>query len=117
MELYVLRLWNHSYLNICVCFRYLADKFDLAGRTNLERAQADEAVDCLNDLVEARTEAVRAEDAEKTAKFMTETVPLILVEYPSSFNDIILDNHHPISRDTWRLACPAEEDSSLLETV
>ena len=62
----------------------MADKFDLAGRTNLERAQADEAVDSLNDLVEARTEAVRAEDAEKTANFMTETVPLILVKHQSS---------------------------------
>ena len=36
-------------------------------------------MDCLNDLVEARAEAMRAEDEEKTAKFMTETVPLILV--------------------------------------
>ena len=41
-------------------------------------------MDSLNDLVEARAEAVRAEDTEKTAKFMTETVPLILVEYTSS---------------------------------
>ena len=41
-------------------------------------------MDCLNDLVEARAEAVRAEDEEKTAKFMTETVPLILVQYSSS---------------------------------
>ena len=38
----------------------------------------DEAVDSLNDLVEARAEAVRLEDGEK---FMTETVPLILVKY------------------------------------
>ena len=66
-------------LSYTVCrFRYLADKFDLAGRTNLERAQVDEAVDSLNDLVEARAEAVRLEDGEK---FMTETVPLILVKY------------------------------------
>ena len=64
-----------------LCVRYLADKFDLAGRTNLERAQVDEAVDSLNDLVEARAEAVRAEDGERKAKFMTETVPLILVKY------------------------------------
>ena len=41
----------------------------------------DEAVDSLNDLVEARAEAVRAEDGERTAQFMTETVPLILVKY------------------------------------
>ena len=60
--------------------RYLADQFDLAGRTNLERAQADEVVDCLNDLVEARAEAVRAEDQQKTTLFMAETVPVILVE-------------------------------------
>ena len=59
---------------------YLADQFDRAGRTNLERAQADEVVDCLNDLVEARAEAVRAEDQQKTTLFMTETVPVILVE-------------------------------------
>ena len=63
-----------------IIIRYLADKFDLAGRTNLERAQADEVVDCLNDLVEARAEAVRAEDEQKTNLFMTETVPIILVE-------------------------------------
>ena len=63
-----------------IIIRYLADKFDLAGRTNLERAQADEVVDCLNDLVEARAEAVKAEDEQKTNLFMTETVPIILVE-------------------------------------
>ena len=63
-----------------IIVRYLADQFDLAGRTNLERAQADEVVDCLNDLVEARAEAVRAEDQQKTTLFMTETVPVILVE-------------------------------------
>ena len=63
-----------------ITVRYLADQFDLAGRTNLERAQADEVVDCLNDLVEARAEAVRAEDQQKTTLFMTETVPVILVE-------------------------------------
>ena len=63
-----------------IIIRYLADKFDLAGRTNLERAQADEVVDCLNDLVEARAEAVREEDEQKTNLFMTETVPIILVE-------------------------------------
>ena len=38
-------------------------------------------MDSLNDLVEARAEAVRAEDEEKKAKFMTETVPIILVKY------------------------------------
>ena len=63
------------------CLRYLAEQFDLAGRTNLERAQADEVVDSLNDLVEARAEAVRAEDEGKTAQFMTETVPVLLVKY------------------------------------
>ena len=64
-----------------IIVRYLADQFDLAGRTNLERAQADEVVDCLNDLVEARAEAVRADDQQKTTLFMTETVPVILLEY------------------------------------
>ena len=67
-----------------IIIRYLADKFDLAGRTNLERAQADEVVDCLNDLVEARAEAVREEDEQKTNLFMTETVPIILVEHHHS---------------------------------
>ena len=67
-------------LSPVITVRYLADQFDLAGRTNLERAQADEVVDCLNDLVEARAEAVRAEDQQKTTLFMTETVPVILVE-------------------------------------
>ena len=67
-----------------IIIRYLADKFDLAGRTNLERAQADEVVDCLNDLVEARAEAVKAEDEQKTTLFMTETVPIILVEHHNS---------------------------------
>ena len=67
-------------LSPVIIVRYLADQFDLAGRTNLERAQADEVVDCLNDLVEARAEAVRAEDQQKTTLFMTETVPVILVE-------------------------------------
>lgn len=67
-----------------IIIRYLADKFDLAGRTNLERAQADEVVDCLNDLVEARAEAVKAEDEQKTNLFLIETVPVILVEHHHS---------------------------------
>ena len=64
-----------------IIVRCLADQFDLAGRTNLERAQADEVVDCLNDLVEARAEAVRVDDQHKMTLFMTETVHVILVEY------------------------------------
>ena len=57
--------------------------FGLAGQTNLEKAQADEIVDAVNDLFNARVAAVRETDeikkTELTKKLMSETIPNTLV--------------------------------------
>merc|ERR1712110_161800 len=59
--------------------RCLADMFGLAGQTNLEKAQADEIVDAVNDLFNARVAAVRETDevkkTEMTKMLMSETIP------------------------------------------
>ena len=71
--------WPSGIFHNLILARCLAEQFDLAGRTNLERAQADEIVDSLNDLVETRAEAIKSEDGGKVGQFMAETVPDILV--------------------------------------
>ena len=71
--------WPSGVFHNLILARCLAEQFDLAGRTNLERAQADEIVDSLNDLVETRAEAIKSEDGGKVGQFMAETVPDILV--------------------------------------
>ena len=57
--------------------------FGLAGQTNLEKAQADEIVDAVNDLFNARVAAVRETDevkkTELTKTLMSETIPNTLV--------------------------------------
>ena len=57
--------------------RFLANKYNLAGRTNLERAQADEIVDAINDLfnggVPAMFEKDEAEKKKKMAAFVEKT--------------------------------------------
>ena len=57
--------------------------FGLAGQTNLDKAQADEIVDAVNDLFNARVAAVRETDevkkTELTKTLMSETIPNTLV--------------------------------------
>lgn len=59
--------------------RYLANQFGLAGKTNMERAQADEIVDAVNDMIEKRVEAMRETDERKksslTREFMSDVIP------------------------------------------
>ena len=47
--------------------RFLANKYNLAGRTNLERAQADEIVDTITDLFK-NVYAVSGEGEERQKK-------------------------------------------------
>merc|ERR1711997_138728 len=59
-------------------WRFLANEFGLAGKTNLERARADMIVDCVNDLVAvavAMFSAPEEKKAELLAKYQNETVP------------------------------------------
>ena len=64
--------------------RCLADMFGLSGQTSLEKAQADEIVDAVNDLFNARVAAVRETDevkkTELTKTLMSETIPNTLVK-------------------------------------
>merc|ERR1711976_256356 len=59
--------------------RYLANQFGLGGRTNIEKAQADEIADVVNDLIDKRIAAMRETDENKkstlTKEFMSETIP------------------------------------------
>ena len=67
--------------------------FGLAGQTNLEKAQADEIVDAINDLFNARVAAVRETDevkkTELTKTLMSETIPNTLVR--NFHNCFVLD--------------------------
>ena len=59
-------------------WRFLANEFGLAGRTNLERARADMIVDCVSDLFAGFVAILKAPEdkkAEVKAKFENETVP------------------------------------------
>merc|ERR1712025_286305 len=58
--------------------RFLATEFGLAGNTNLERAQADELVDALNDLGGKAAQLFFAKDQEGMKKHAGETVPTAL---------------------------------------
>jgi len=58
--------------------RFLAVELGLSGKTNVERAQADEIVDTINDLGSKGAQLFFAKDAEGLKKFGEETVPTAL---------------------------------------
>eukprot|EP00090_Calanus_glacialis_P010709 TRINITY_DN1915_c0_g1_i2.p1 TRINITY_DN1915_c0_g1~~TRINITY_DN1915_c0_g1_i2.p1 ORF type:complete len:224 (-),score=88.34 TRINITY_DN1915_c0_g1_i2:119-733(-) len=59
--------------------RYLARRFGLAGKTDVDAAEADQAVDALNDLINNVGPIMREKDEEKKEelkkKLQTETMP------------------------------------------
>jgi len=61
------------------CARFLARKFNLAGKNDLEQAQADMIVDCLEDsakpILQFAFEKDEAKKAEMKKKFVDETLP------------------------------------------
>jgi len=63
--------------------RLLANEYGLAGKNNLENAQADEIVDAVNDLFNARVALRKENDEDKkssmTKKLLEETLPTGLV--------------------------------------
>jgi glutathione S-transferase len=64
------------------CARYLARKFDLAGKTDIEQAQADMIVDCLEDSIKPILtfffEKDEAKKAEAKKKYVDEQLPSYL---------------------------------------
>ena len=59
-------------------WRFLANEFGLAGKTNLERARADMIVDCVSDLFAGGSAIFKAPEdkkAELQAKYLNETIP------------------------------------------
>merc|ERR1712212_993910 len=59
-------------------WRFLANEFGLAGKTNLERARADMIVDCVSDLLSGAVAILRAPEGQKdapTAKLLNEILP------------------------------------------
>jgi len=57
------------------CARFIAHEVGLAGNTNMEKAQVDEIVDVIQDLVNAFVELYVAKDEAGLKKFAEETVP------------------------------------------
>merc|ERR1719419_1212175 len=59
--------------------RFLANEFGLAGKNNIENAQANEVVDAVNDLFEVRVNIFKETDEEKKtelrSKFLQDTLP------------------------------------------
>ena len=55
--------------------RFLAKEVGLAGRNNLEAAQVDEIVDAVNDIFQARLNAIFSNDDSQMKKYETETLP------------------------------------------
>ena len=79
-----LKSFTHQFYHLLILSsRYLANQFGLGGRNNIEKAQADEIVDVVNDLIEKRVAAMRETDESKkstlTKEFMSETIPETLV--------------------------------------
>ena len=97
--------------------------FGLAGQTNLEKAQADEIVDAINDLFNARVAAVRETDevkkTELTKTLMSETIPNTLVRnLHNCFNVLsMIFKLFLIFRRGWRPVLSSEGGSFLLETI
>jgi len=60
------------------CARFLAKEFGLAGKGNIEQAQADEIVDALQDIINAGTRMYFAKDEEGLKKHGEVTVPAFL---------------------------------------
>jgi len=58
--------------------RFLANKFGLAGKSNLEKAQADEIVDVIQDLINAWGKVYFSKDELGLKKFSEVTVPTAL---------------------------------------
>jgi len=73
---------NEEIYQSVTIYRFLANEFGLSGRSNLEKAQADEIVDRIQEIVTARYKAIFTPDeaakAEAVAKFMKEAVPTAL---------------------------------------
>jgi len=75
------------------CDRFLAKKFHLAGKTELEQAQADMIVDCLEDTANPITpyffEKDETKKAEGKKKYVEETLP----GYLTYLEAILVSNH------------------------
>merc|ERR1711879_32984 len=71
--------------------RFLAGKFGLAGNTNLERAQADEIVDTINDIINKRIVAMFETNEEKKLELMRdlmcEFIPATLARLESRLQE------------------------------
>eukprot|EP00091_Calanus_sinicus_P025019 TRINITY_DN9304_c0_g1_i1.p1 TRINITY_DN9304_c0_g1~~TRINITY_DN9304_c0_g1_i1.p1 ORF type:complete len:203 (-),score=76.24 TRINITY_DN9304_c0_g1_i1:55-663(-) len=60
------------------CARFVAKEIGVAGRTNMERAQVDEIVDCIQDLINKGATLFFAKDEEGLKNHMTVTIPTAL---------------------------------------
>ena len=66
------------------CARFVAKEIGVAGRNNLERAQVDEVVDCIQDLINKSAILFFANDEEGVKNHMSVTVPTAFAQLGST---------------------------------
>eukprot|EP00091_Calanus_sinicus_P007786 TRINITY_DN19037_c0_g1_i1.p1 TRINITY_DN19037_c0_g1~~TRINITY_DN19037_c0_g1_i1.p1 ORF type:complete len:155 (-),score=53.02 TRINITY_DN19037_c0_g1_i1:38-439(-) len=60
------------------CARFVANEIGVAGRTNLEQAQVDEIIDCIQELFSKKAALFFAKDDEGLKDYMAVTIPTAL---------------------------------------
>jgi len=75
------------------CTRYLARKFHMAGKTELEHAQADMIVDCFDDAIKPMMEFFSQKDEAKKAELKKKYVDEQLPGYLTHLQAILVANH------------------------
>ena len=64
-------------LTLYIYSRFLANQYGLAGRTNLEKAQADETVDAINDIFSAAIPVFTCKDPEEKKILMAKFIETV----------------------------------------
>jgi len=75
------------------CARYLARQFKLAGKTELEQAQADMIVDCLEDSTKPIVSFLFEKDEKKKAELQKKYVEEQLPQFLTQLETLLKGNH------------------------
>jgi len=91
-QLPLLTIDGHTYCQSISIARYLAEKFGLAGGSDIEKLRCDMLVHCTEDMLMAFVAVWRESDAEKKAqlakKYITEQLPV----YYGNFEKVLKEN-------------------------
>jgi len=75
------------------CARYLARKFKLAGKTELDQARVDMLIDCMKDALDPLIAVFRATDETKKAEAKKKYLEEQLPGYLTSLEALLVANH------------------------